>query len=237
MKSIITAILILTAASSWSYEQTNENLNSALKTAAVIIQDGTLPIGTQDSKKQTEIKDNILLGFNFGIGISNGLTMVLTDSANKPKFSFHGGFDSIFYFTRNLGLMFDINLYYFHLKEESDGGNFVEYSLFYLGFILAPVLRLGGFNFYAGISYGIILSGKYESHSETDDTTDMYTQPDICYVFGAGYMFSFSNKISMFVNIQIRGQLNNFVAFNDPVKTGNKAFAFYLNLGLLFGVK
>ncbi len=225
------------------------NLNNKRIAAVISIQEPEkIPDDNKTKKKNQQSNQNnginkekksILIGLNLGVGIGSQTSLILTDATIKPKLSFHGGARSIFYFTKTLGFIVDIEAYYYNTREENTSGQYKEYKLLYLGLLLAPVLRVGGFNFYAGTYYGFILSAKFSGDSTSGDdfNTENCTMPDIGFVFGAGYKFRIASSTYLYISFSIRNQFNNFVAYNDPVKTGSKMFSFYLNFSLLFGVK
>ncbi len=179
--------------------------------------------------------DKLDIGLNAGIGISQLTSGVLADADNKVRLNYQFSFRGMYFFTKHLGVVFDIGNHFFRTKVESTtSANYKEYNMQYIFIDFAPVFTFKNIYLHLGIYVGFIIHGSYEDETTSETNTSLFTVPDFGLCFGAGYIFDLGKGIKMLAGIEMKNQINNF---EKTASSGSKIFAVFFNLGLLFNVK
>ncbi len=175
-----------------------------------------------------------MLGLNLSFGMSRNVYRVY---ASDPDSSIVHGFSSqaacrgAYFFSDNLGVMFELGYNFVNFKEESNGA-YEKHQIHYLFMSIAPMLRLKNVYFFLGPYIGIPLFAEFKDNfGRYDDITGDYTIPDIGFTMGAGYMFQLTHKMYLYAGINVKYEIS---AFKQTSSNKNRYLSIYVDVSLLF---
>ncbi len=199
----------------------------------IFAQDNTTPAANTDISAPSA--ERLDLGMNAGIGISQLTSGVMVNGENVARLNYHFSFRGMYFFSKHIGIVFDLGNHFLRTKEESTTSSYYkQYDLQYIFLDFSPVFTFKKIYLYLGVYIGFIVKGEFEDSTTKESNTNLFSVPDFGLCYGVGYTFDLGKGITLLAGIELKNQINNFQRTGT---TGSKIFSAYLNIGLLFNVK
>ncbi len=186
----------------------------------------TIPVFSQNYHAK-----NFFVGGGAGAGITHTLNANYDAEIHK-KIGFNAAAALKYFFSKTTGIMGELGYHMLGAKDKSKTTDYYsDFALHYIYFTIAPVIRFKGIHLFVGIYFGFPVGVSYESNTDKEINASDLTLPDIGLSLGGGYEFSLSKKLSLYIGIEVKNQLNTFTKYTA---SGGKIFAFFGNVRLFY---